>query len=358
MFEMGGTGVPLWEVNTEAGITDVAAAKTEDIFFGTSFDNYTAPNPAQFKISKYHAASSTPDWTYDGAADGYTWPAMGMVDPALTSEFMAVTPDGHTLAVGVLFNSLPAILFFHHDSAVPFAVYKHVNTLTDKTNTLQAVRISADGTKCVFHGGTIVYRVDVATGKLEGSWNVDAGSNCLAINADASIVVHGFQYVTVLDWTNNKFAVAWKYPLPTATAAVAKIGPDNDEIVAGLRQDNVLNTMVLRFKKSAGPHPIWSYSTPKGDGSYQDLPTSMAMSADGQWIVVGTWGTYDKVFPEVYVLNDYAPKEPFFTMEMMGSVWSVDMTLDGSHIAAASKGTHQNADKDGSGGDVKTAQLF
>lgn len=337
MFERSGSGAVLWETdpNTDGG---VAASKTSDIF-------YAASNAPTFLVQKFHGASSTPDWTYDAGLAGYAWAAMG------AESSLVCTPDGQTLAVGCSRDGHLAILFFHPDSPTPFATYEDPDYVS-----VSVVRLTEDGETCTFLAGSEIYRLDVGTAAVEGSADVEGLNYCLGVSPDGSVVVHGFQVLSVFEWDGSDYRLLWDRLYWTSTVALALVAGDNDQIFAVTREDDDVFTTVTKFSKAAGSEPVWTYETPHGNNVYQDDPSWAVLSDDARLLAVSTWGTENNAFPEVFVLWQGDPTSPFFTLDTMGSALAVDITPDGHYLAALGKNVHSNIT--GNGCDVYAAEIL
>jgi WD40 repeat protein len=346
MFERSGSGAVLWETdpNTSSG---VAASRTSDIFYAAS--NAPPPghegDPPTFLVQKFHGDSSTPDWTYEGGLEGYTWAAMG------AENSLVCTPDGQTLAVGCSLDGHLAILFFHPDSPTPFSTYED----TDYVN-VSTVRLTEDGTTCTFLAGSEIYRLDVETAAVEGSADVDGTNYCLGVSPDGSVVVHGFQVLSVFEWDGSGYNLLWDRLYGTSIVSIALVARDNDQIFTVMREDDDVFTTVLKFSKAAGSDPEWTYETPHGSDVYQDDPSWAVISDDARLLAVSTWGTENNAFPEVFVLWQGDPTGPFFTIDTMGSALAVDITPDGHYLAALGKNVHSNVT--GNGCDVYAAEIL
>jgi hypothetical protein len=336
MFEMQGDGTPLWEFDREREF-GVAAAEDADVFYGVWFDD----RDGSFEVYRFHASSPEPDWTWDGGAAGY---APYSVDKP---GRVACSADGGVLAVGGNDGDSLAVMFFTDDSPEPFAVYEDEGLAYNP----RQLRLTADGSKCIFRASAVCYRVDVATATLEDSYDLGASTDCFGVSPDGSIVVYGFGGMNVLGWNGSEYEHLWYYAHPGSNyAGVADVAADDEEIVLVWYSTTYLQNWVTRFNVSDGPEPVWVYETHPGAGDYQDVPAWLELSGDGEWICVGYWGDQTKANPEVQVLKDSKPDGLWFGYYTPGSVFGVDISPGGEYVASAGKGVHAN--QMGSGGDV------
>jgi len=341
MFEMGGDGTPLWEIDRERGF-GVAAAEDADVFYGVWYDD----RDGGFEVYKFHASSPEPDWTWDGQEAGY---APYSVDKP---GRVACSADGGVLAVGGNDGDSLAVMFFADDSPEPVSIYEDEGL---EYNPRQ-LRLTADGSKCIFRAHAVLYRVDVATAALEDSYDLGASTDCLGVSPDGSIVVYGFGGMNVLRWNGSDYEYIWSYYHPGSNyAGVADVAEDDEEIVLVWYSTTYLQNWVTRFNVSDGPEPLWVYETHSGGGDYQDVPAWIELSGDGEWICIGYWGDQTKANPEVQVLRDSQPDALWFGYYTPGSVFGVDISPGGEYAASAGKGVHAN--QMGSGGDVFAAYV-
>lgn len=336
MFEMQGDGTPLWEFDREREF-GVAAAEDADIFYGVWYDD----RDGSFEVYRFHASSPVPDWTWDGGAAGYA--PYGVDEPGR----VACSADGGVLAVGGNDGDSLAVMFFAENSPEPFAVYEDEGIPYNP----RQLRLTDDGTKCIFRASASLYRVDVATATLEDSYDLGASTDCFGVSPDGSVVVYGFGGMNVLGWNGSEYEHLWYYAHPGSNyAGVADVAADDEEIVLVWYSTTYLQNWVTRFNVSDGPEPLWVYETHPGGGEYQDVPAWIELSGDGEWICIGYWGDQTRANPEVQVLKDSKPDGLWFGYSTPGSVFGVDISPGGEYVASAGKGVHAN--QMGSGGDV------
>jgi hypothetical protein len=337
MFRLDGDGTPEWEFD-KSRLVLTAAASSTDVFYAL-----WSADP-ELEVYRFSAASADPLWTYDAAAAGF----------ALTTEspgLISASRDGQTLAVSATRNGTAAILFFHPDGAVPIATF--VDPIHEGA---PQIRLSADGKKCTFHAGTIVGRVDVATGQLEGSYDVGAGTQYVAASPDGTVVVHGFQDLNVLEWTGAAFQLAWKIHSDTQVASAYAVAADNDSIVVAWASFLYDKSVIKRYSRAGGVTPVWTYDQLPVSGNLQDVPQWVSISDDGEWMAVASWGSENNANPEVSIFRDSSDARPYYGFDSPGSIFHVDMSTDGRYVTGAGKAVHANTTA--SGGDVFALELF
>jgi len=350
MFQgVGGSGVVLWMYEPSGSWsslgTGTAAAQTQDIFYAVQnwdpSDGFIlASNTA---VHCFNAASVTPVWSYDGTG---TFNSTSVDTPGK----YACSPDGSVLAVGGAIGGHLAIQFFSSSSPVPIATYED-STIAYRPRQL---RLTEDGSKCIFRITAMLYRVDVATGTLEASYALDASTDCFGVSPDGSVVAYGFTAARVAVWDGSSYNLAAGFPVPGYYAGAATVASDNSTIYFGFYSSSYLTNRIIRYDLSTSSIE-WQYDYPTGSGSYQDVVEWIDCSSDGRWSVVGSWGCQTGGGDEVNVFDDLNPGEPVFSINTPGSMFHVDITDDGKYISAAGKHVHANVM--GSGTDLYMAEV-
>ena len=341
MFEVAGSGTPLWEIDLGSGDVGVAAAQTADIFYGAWYHQGTN----SFEVYKFNHASSTPDWTWDGTAAGYVPGSLG------SPGRIAASADGSVLAVGGHDGDSLAVMFFTDSSSTPMMIFE------DETvgyNPRQ-LRLTADGSKCIFTCAGDLYRVDVATGVLEDFYDIGYSSGTLGVSPDGSVVVVGFSSSRVLQWDGSEYVSTFVTYNSGYYAGGAVVAEDNDTVAIAWYASDYLSVSLSMISIANGSTPLWVWDSPQGGGSKQAAIAQMDISDDGNWVAFGNWGVEDNTFPEVFVFKSDTSTGPWFSIDTPGSVFSVDLSSDGQYLCTGGKAVHAN--EMGSGGDVYAAHI-
>jgi len=339
MFEVGGSGTPLWECDFTSGDFGVAASQTSDIFYGAWHNS----SIRSFEVYRFNHGSSTPDWTWDGTAAGYV---PGMLD---SLGKITCSADGSFLAVGGNDGDSLAIMFFTSGSSTPTMIYEDEALGYSP----RQVRLTADGSKCIFTCGGDLYRVDVATGVLEDFYDIGFSSGTLGVSPDGSIVVLGFSSSKVLQWDGSEYVQQFFVYNP-GYAGAAAVAADNDTIAIAWYSDDYSSNSLTMISFSNGSTPLWTWDSPQGNGN-QDSIAQMDISDDGEWVAFGSWGTADNADPEVLVFKSDIGTGPWFSIDTTGSVFSIDLSSDGEYICTGCKAVHANTQ--GSGGNIYAAHI-
>ncbi len=362
---INGAGSALWETDeptvgaNEYWLwlgTGTVTAKTADIFYtvqewtvyndngtpGDTSDDFLV-SEGNTDVSLYSSASSIPIWSYSGTSDGFT--SASVQEPGK----YACSDDGTIFATAGAKDGHLAIQFFSSSSATPIATYEDASIEYFP----RQIRLTADGTKCIFRVSANLYRVDIATGTLEDTFYLNASNDCFAISPDGSVVAYGFTAARIATWDGTEYSIVAGAAVSGFYGGAATIAHDNQTIYFGFNSSNYKTTRILRFDVSSST-PLWTYDSPTGTGSNQNAMQWMDCSDDGRWMVAGSWGI-DNGGPEVLVFDDQNPEEPIFGIDTPGSMFHVDMSPDGQYITAAGKHVHANTM--GSGTDAYFAEI-
>jgi hypothetical protein len=332
MFSMGGDGEPLWRYWDQQVSYAVCAARDADIFYGAYASSLGGD---LFRVCKFHAGSSEPDWIYDPVEDGY-WMGIFMEEPRVLS----CSDDGSVMSMMASDGDSLAVLFFGPDSPEPFQVFEDEDSpLVPRSGGPWRTQLSPDGSKCTFLNHGILYRYDVPSGTLDGTFNVES---CWArcFSPDNSVMVQDTgsrSPVSVYRWDGEEYEELWSYDLPGVNQVLAcGVSRDNQHIVVGWSQDDATQIVLTGFDID-DPTPVWTYESEVYRDVFDYYCTDIELSADGGWVVVGTSGIDDAGPPETLVFRDSAPEEPVFMIDNRGAVLSVDVTPDGCYMVSVSQ---------------------
>ena len=346
MFQgTGGDGTVLWSYEPPPGWaglgTGTVAAESADIYYAVQ--NWDGGEGQFTAVHCFNGGSATPVWTYDGT--GYF--DSGSVDGP---GKYAVSTDGSVLAVGGAIGGHLAVLFFGPDSSTPIAVYEDPSLAYYP----RQLRITADGSKCIFRVSATLYRVDTATGALEASYALDASNDCFGVSPDGSVVAYGFTAARIAVWDGSQYSLQAGMSVSGYYGGAAAVAADNSTVYFGFYKSNYTTNRIIRYDLNASA-PVWTYDYPVGSGGYQDVMEWMDCSIDGRWLAAATWGCENGGGAEVNVFDDLNPTEPVFSIDTPGSMFHVDISSDGRYVTAAGK--HVHANQMGSGTDVYMAEI-
>ncbi|PIE52851.1 hypothetical protein CSA37_04205 [Candidatus Fermentibacteria bacterium] len=341
-----GDGTPQWNYEpqtysdwTSLG-TGTCAAKTQDVFFAVQNWDSKAANTA---VMCFESSSSTPLWIWSDPSFN-----SGAVD---SPGKFACSDDGAVFAVGGVTNGHLAIHFFSPGSSTPFASYEN----TDIQYSPRQLRITSDGSKCIFRVSATLYRVDTATGTLEAQYALDASNDCFGISPDGSVVAYGFTAARIAVWNGSEYQLSAGTAVSGYYGGAAAVAADNNTVYFGFYKNTYKTNRIIRFDLNAGS-VSWTYDYPAGSGGYQDVMKWMECTPDGRWMVAGSWGCENGGGDEVNVFYDLYPESPVFSIDTPGSISHVDISPDGRYITASGK--HVHANQMGSGTDVYMGEVY
>ncbi len=340
MFQgVTGDGSVLWSYEPAEFCkeTGTVAAATADIFYSVfSWDG-------NCNISCFNSQSAdTPAWTYE---------ATDTIDPGWVSwpGTIACSEDGSVLAVGGLVEGHLTIQFFSSSDTDPFLIYED-----ESTATIGQLRITADGSKCIFRNSTNLYRLDIATGTLEASCTIDSWGPSLGISPDGSVVAFGYASSGIIVWDGSAYNLEAVVSFPGYACVAATVAADNNTVYFGFTKSGNVTNKIMRYDLDTSSE-VWTYDYTEGSGDYQEWVSWMDCSDDGRWLAVASFGLQRGGGAEVNVFDDLNPGTPCFSMDTPGSAFHVDISSDGRYVTAATKSAHAN--EYSSGGDYYFAEM-
>lgn len=128
------------------------------------------------------------------------------------------------------------------------------------------------------------------------------------------------------------------------------ISTDGSTIVSCWYNTLSHNTIKVVVHDVGSSTPLWIYDYPTSSGTYQEGCHDIDITDDGAYFIVGSLGDDANINPEVHIFQRDATPHVYYTVDMPGSMFSVDIKGDGSYATAAGKHIHANAM--GRGGDI------
>ncbi len=182
------------------------------------------------------------------------------------------------------------------------------------------------------------------------------GQTVAKISGDGNYLVRGDfnSHIVLYRYNGTNYETVWTdyatHPWITAVA----ISGDGSTIMAGtFAYSPTYAGMVLMYDSSSA-QPLWSYD------QYGDMVSNCALSSDGQRGVAGSWGQYNGTFGDVITVFVKDSANPLLQVlddiDESGSIFSVDISDDGSFITAGGKAVH--AREWGNGGEVYAIRIL
>ena len=200
----------------------------------------------------------------------------------------------------------------------------------------------------------VIYVFDIDGTRRDSIYHY--GQTVARISGDGQYLVKGgFNYsVYFYRWNGSSYNQIWQHYTGHPWVTAIAISDDGSTIMAGTYQYSPSSTGKVLMYDSSSATPLWQYS------QYGDYVASCALSADGSRGVAGSWGQYNGTFGDVVTVFDKTSSTPILQIlddiDEPGSIFSVDISADGSFITAGGKAVH--AREFGNGGEVYAIRML
>ncbi|MBU0617468.1 MAG: hypothetical protein KKI02_07110, partial [Planctomycetes bacterium] len=273
----------------------------------------------------------------------------------LTQRSILVSPDGSTIAVLVTMYTDPStarVYYFDADSPVPLGTYDPPGGTFARN-----FGVTEHGEFVAVYAAASVYVFDTVAGSERWSASAGASSSVIAISGDGQYLAYGWPSLTVREWDGSTYAYLWSRSVSGFYTRVCAFSTDNSTLVVGFyRSADYLRNRIELFNMPSGT-PHWTYLYAAGSGGYQDIPDDIAVTADGSYVAVASWGDGGNTNPEFHVFQHDDPT-PVLTVDTPGSMFDVDIaaTCNGTvYISACGKHIHANVS--GRGADLYAMRI-
>jgi hypothetical protein len=326
LFELTGGGIPLWiysgnEFYTDAGDAAFTLGAVNEDALGINVVKWTGPG------------TGIPDWVDTFA--GYVISSYGPV---------AMSDDGSTFAVIAAPSGTDAhLLLFDADSA----------NLVDYTATglgfPRYVKINADGRYTAFIALSTIVVYDRDSLSVRSQIPMGFTNSALDISGDGNLIAYGWPTMQVLEWNGTSYQTLWTWS--PGGYYVSKIAISNDgSTIVSCWYPTVHNTIKVAVHNAGSSTPLWTYDYPTSSGVYQESAADIDITNSGSYFIIGSWGDANNINPEVHIFQRDTIPHTYYTVDMPGSVFSVDISNDGTYATACGKHIHANVS--GRGGDI------
>jgi hypothetical protein len=280
----------------------------------------------------------TPDWsvTFPGRYFGGYGP------------YVAVSRDGSTIAAILTKSDHPELVVFDGSSSTPIA-----DKQFEDLDFPRLIRLSSNGRFVAFRAGTAIMICDRDLRRVREQIDLSYSSTPLDISGNGDLIAYGWSSLVVRQWTGQSYRELWDF-YDTYMVGSVSISADGSTIVTGWYSPTFRGAKVTVHSTSS-PEPLWTYHFQASTGVYQEMIKSTGISDNGRFFIIGSLGDADNLNPEVHVFNRDAGSTPFCTVDMPGSVNSVDISPDGRYASACGK--HIHANQIGNGGDIAVLKL-
>ncbi len=333
LYRTLGTAVPTWTypmANADWFISTDASMTGDDI-------GVVAAGEACHSFS---SSSSAPQWIY--SLPGFEF-ASSSQGPTIS-----VTDDGTTYAALAQGGGGGKLFIFD-------ATGDTIRTIDFDPNTgIYGLDMANDGSVLCVSTYNVIY-VFNADGSRRDSIS-QYGQTVSKISGDGTYLVKGdFNSRTYLyRWNGSNYDLVWQHYTGHPWVTAVAISDNGSTIMAGTFQYSPSNTGKVLLYDSSSSTPLWEYT------QYGDYVASCAINEDGSRVVAGSWGQYGGTFGDVMTVFDRTSPTPVFQIlddiDEPGSIFSVDISKDGSFITAGGKAVH--AREFGNGGEVYAIRMI
>jgi Secretion system C-terminal sorting domain len=274
-------------------------------------------------------------------------PTAGPVALAQNEDFLVATSD---------LTDSSIILGFNTSSTVP--VWSA--TLIDPTGisgNILGVRLSGNDSLMIVNTYGYFWVMKTFTGDIIYQDYINPLSNTSGtqafqgINYDGSVIatVNYFGYVRVFQWDGSTYNLLWQDQEPPGTyynwANSVAVSADGEYVAVGTLifvTSSSYNGTVKLYKTSQGPPAEWIYD------NCGDNVTAVSFNGPGNVLAASSWGALDNSTPDLYVFKTWEGSEPIFTVTTGGSFFDEAISYEGGTVFTTGKAVH--ARTFGSGG--------
>lgn len=324
--------MPLWNDPVPTQGVDVAVDSSEstDVFVTCRRipTGSSGSDPKRIIVDKYTSSSAAPDWTFQ------------FPSPTHFQSDVAISRDGRVILAGML-NSSTSMLevrVFEPGSGTP------VRSYTQPLGTsMRAMLLSKDGSTAYFASGTSCYLWDVASGNVIAQYSLPTALDSHAISGDGSVFAFGgFNVVKIFQRqaSGTYLLIHTQTNVAQTYCGRVEISEDASTVAWGWNHWDA-NLAVTLQMLDVPTRTVTMSDTVIGLGTYQNVVSDLSLSGDGSRLAAALWGDQAGLAHELRFYRKYASL-PTATFNFAGSVFDVDMSLDGRRVAVAAKAVHAN----------------
>jgi hypothetical protein len=290
---------------------------------------------------------SASDTKFAGTGSGlpaYTWnpdtppPAeIYEIEPGYIGGGLSFSGDGSLLAIVSAAGTNDGILAIYDVATQDTIFTRHFVP----TQGLYGVDVSVDGSVVVVSNYGQLYVYEIPSGDFRGAlYNYSQG--IAKISVDGSRIVNGTfsGSVYLYQWDGNVYGAHWIRSTGHDWVTAVDISDDGTTVACG--------TFDFDGQEIAGgKFELWDAESGTeliDYGEYGDLVTSVALSATGQYAIVGCWGQLGGTFGDVVSCFMRDSDIPIFQLaddlDEPGSIFGVAISDGGHYAAAGGKAVH------------------
>ena len=322
----------------------VGASSQSSTYASLTFNRIGSSNLYEITLQKFSPTSQLPDWEithqtfligdddmgvavsddgtqifhwwYNPQTFGYDYFVRDAVDSSLISQGFLGT---NTFNFGTIVSGdLSTVLFYPKTTPKPLYIVDEAS---------EAILYQ----EWFFSGGPKPHSVDLSSegSRMAYGW-------AYYTNAEYGIRVFDRQGQSYTQTSDLSFSSAF---VPS-TMRTLDLSPDGTRVVAGY-DDFTTNVGVIAYDLANGNQETMQheYQSPEGDNHLFDLVQEVSLSDDGTRFVAGYWGDEFHETSEIKVFSA-VQDDPLFEFYTVGSINDIEISPDGSLVAAAIIGGH------------------
>jgi hypothetical protein len=322
--------VPVWNdpVNSTSMNVRVHGSDVGGHFVSCRQIPTSTNGPRNVVVSSYRSSSGSPQWSW-------TFPS-----PTYGGSRAMVSADGRRIVAAMLQpnDGLLHVAVFDDGSPVPTRTFSRYVGLQ-----LQAIVLSEDGNVLYAASQGSGYLLDTNTGTLIQQMVLQQSFAAQDISGDGAILAIGY-FNGVDVWERQaagNYLRVWQRAWPgSIVCQQLDVSEDGSTLVLGFGYfDQNLRVRIeaidLRTRNTT------MVDEAQGAGTYQNIVSRVACSANGQRFAVGLWGDQAGLVPELRVYRRNS-NNPVATYDYPGSVYDLAISRTGDRIVVGTKAVHAN----------------
>jgi len=202
--------------------------------------------------------------------------------------------------------------------------------------------------------------IEKQSGKMLWQDTFDWSTSTLCMSSDGTNVAYGFESFQLFNQQSNSYQSVWSVSTTGPSSSVYFAGAcaiESDNVAVGWYSEN-FNQNQAQLYTTTSSTPVFTYNYPETTDTCQDLPVAAAMTFDGNFFVMGSWGDCNTTVPQTNVFAaSSSDGTPVYSLTSPGSIFDVDILTVGTNVFAASCGKHAHANEFADGGDLYSIQI-
>ncbi len=332
LHETWGDGTHLWFMSNEVSISD--GAKWEPIHASVM----TNSEINGMTVHCWSGDSEIPVWSAD------------ISDCLSGGALICVSDHGEVVAVAVNIADFCRILCYDAATGNQLSSFD-----SGSGEYYRSMEISGNGAIVALRVGRPIYVIQSATGNLRWEGNGGANSAPLGLSGDGNLVAAGFSSLLVWEWTGFTYLEKMTVSGGGRILRQCTFSENGNTLAVGWYPTSYDGNVIQCFNPQTSTL-LWTYDYIQSSGEYQDIPVDIAVTDQGDFFVIGSWGSQFNTNHEIHVFSR-DNSTPVFTVDAPGSIYSVDICNQSSGgFLVTACGKHVHANEMGNGGDLFSIQ--